>query len=79
MPDTEVIQRSATFRGLAAKHANIEVWHDQGIAEGGYAYFWIVSNVDGTVRNLAYVRCKPGEFQRRTYHESGDDRWVDAE
>lgn len=79
MAEVAPIQASAIFRGLAAQHPNVEVWPDDGFAEGGYSFFWIVSKEKGAVRNLAYVRWKPGVLEKRTYDESGDDLWVNAQ
>jgi hypothetical protein len=59
-------------------HANVEVWPDADFHEGGFDYFWICNNADGIVRNLAYVRVKPGVFEKRSYDQEGDDLWVAA-
>lgn len=70
-----IIFESALFSSFNAKHPGVEVWPDR--VEGGWDYYWIVSRFDeGNVRNLAYVRCRDGDLQRRTYDENGDDQWV---
>jgi hypothetical protein len=79
MPDAPAVQATALFRYLAAAHPGVETWPDEEFAEGGWAYFWIVSRVDGTVRTLAYVRLKAGKLQKRAYDEKGEDWWVDAD
>jgi hypothetical protein len=76
----EVIQTSALFQTFKAQHPRVEVWADDGFTEGGWSYFWIVSRFDeGSVRNLAYVRLRDQQFERRTYDAAGDDVWVPAE
>jgi hypothetical protein len=78
MADTRVVETTQLFRTLTAAHPNVEVWADESFNEGGWEYFWIVSNTDGAVRNLAYVRSQAGRFQNRGYDANGDDMWVDA-
>ena len=76
----ETVQASDLFRSLAASHPAVEVWPDEGFTEGGWSYFWIVSRFEkGSVRNLAYVRLRDGELQRRIYDAAGDNLWVPAE
>ena len=76
----EEVRRAALFRSLAAQHPAVDVWADAGYTEGGWSYFWIVSEfAPGSVRNLAYVRLQGGRLERRTYDEAGDDLWVPAE
>ena len=73
------VEGSKLTRGFAQSHPSVEVWPDAEFHEGGFDYFWICSNVAGTVRNLAYVRVKPGSFEKRTYDQNGDDLWVSAD
>lgn len=76
----EEVRQSALFRSLAAQHPSVAVWADARYAEGGWSYFWIVSEfAPGSVRNLAYVRRQGSRLERRTYDEAGDDLWVPAE
>ncbi len=71
-----VIETSSLFCDLSARHSNVECWADEEFTEGGWLYFWIVSRLgDGSVRNLAYVRAKGNELQKRIYDEAGDDVW----
>ena len=84
MPDASAsITSSNIFRQLASAHQNLEAWHDADFNEGGFDYFWICTvtpHEDGpSVRNLAYVRTKPGLIQKRTYDENGDDLWIDVD
>ena len=75
----EAVRAPALFRSLAAEHTRVEVWADNGFAEGGWAYFWIVSRFgDNSVRNLAYVRARGGQLQRRGYDAAGDDERLPA-
>jgi hypothetical protein len=76
---TELIEATALFRSLAVHHPAVEVWPDDTFAEGGWAYFWIVSRTEGTVRCLTYVRRKGIQFQQRAYDTQGEELWVDAE
>jgi hypothetical protein len=73
------VESSNLTLGFANSHAGVEVWPDADFNEGGFDYFWICSNVDGVVRNLAYVRVKPGSLESRTYDQNGDDLWVAAD
>jgi hypothetical protein len=76
----DAVRESALFRSLAAQHPSVELWADEGFAEGGWLYFWIVSRFgEGSIRNLAYVRVRDGQLQRRSYDAAGDDLWVSAE
>lgn len=75
----QVVQASTLTQLLRDLHQGVEIWPDAEFHEGGYDYFWICSNLAGTVRNLAYVRVKPGSFEKRTYDKNGDDLWVDTE
>jgi hypothetical protein len=76
----EKVKASALFRSLAAQNPAVEVWADEGFSEGGWAYFWIVSRfAEGNFRNLAYVRLRGQQFERRTYDTAGDELWVEAE
>ena len=76
----EAVQASVLFQSLAADHPGVEVWTDEGFTEGGWWYFWIVSRLgEGNVHNLAYVRLRGGQFERRTYDAAGDDLWVATE
>ena len=76
----QIVEASSLFRSLAAQNPDIEVWADEGFTEGGFVYFWIVSWMsEGVIRNLAYVRTKEGQLQRRTYDADGEDLWVAAE
>ncbi len=73
------VESSSLFRRLAGAHPGVEVWPDDESTEDGWSYAWIVSRFDGDVRILAYVRLRPGQLQRRTYDDAGDDLWVAAE
>jgi hypothetical protein len=73
------VESSNLARGFVQLHPNIEVWQDANFHEGGFDYFWICSNVAGTVRNWAYVRVKPGLLEKRTYDQNGDNLWVAAD
>jgi hypothetical protein len=73
------VEASNLTRSFAQLHPGVEVWPDAEFHEGGFDYFWVCSNVSGTVRNLAYVRVKPGAFEKRTYDQDGDDLWVPAD
>lgn len=75
----DAVRATRTYQSFATHHPDVEVWPDTGFSEGGYSYCWIVSNRQGTVRNLAYVRLAPGVFQVRGYDANGDDVWADAE
>jgi hypothetical protein len=73
------VESSNLTRGFAKSHPGVEVWPDADFHEGGFDYFWICSKVGGVVRNLAYVRVKPGSFEKRTYDQNGDNLWVAAD
>ena len=73
------IKDSSLFRSLLMGRTEIEIWPDEEVKLGGWAYFWIVSREPGIVKNLVYVRCKGGRIQKRTYDENGEDLWVDAD
>lgn len=73
------VEASNLTRTYAQSHLAVEVWPDAEFHESGFDYFWICSNVSGTIRNLAYVRVKPGSFEKRTYNQAGDDLWVAAD
>lgn len=76
----EAVRQSALFRSLAGQHPAVEVWADEGYTEGGWSYYWIVSEFGpGSIRNLAYVRHRSGRLERRTYDEAGDDLWLPTE
>lgn len=72
----QAVEASALAHELRASHRSVEVWPDAEFHEGGYDYFWICSNLAGTVRNLAYVRVKLGSFEKRTYDRNGDEQWI---
>ena len=75
----DMVQQSAVFRSLAVEHPGVNVWADDENKEGGWSYFWIVSEfAPGSVRNLVYVRIHCGQFQQRVYDEAGDDLWLPA-
>lgn len=68
-----MVQGTKLFASLAEKHPAVEVWADEEFTDGGWSYFWIVSRFgEGSVRNLAYVRLRGNETQKRTYDASGD-------
>jgi hypothetical protein len=74
------VEASALFKSLAAQHTAVEVWADDAFTQGGWSYFWIVSRFgEGNVRNLAYVRWREAELERREYDAAGDDLWVAVE
>jgi hypothetical protein len=70
------IRSSELFQRFSSEGGALEIWPDPDFSEGGFAYFWIVSKSPEAVRNLAYVRCVPGEMQHRTYDKDGDDLWI---
>jgi hypothetical protein len=80
MKMVDKVEATALFRTLAAAHPKVEVWLDEGYSEEGWAYSWIICRPDEfTVKNLAYVRWKTGQFQQRKYDQNGDDLWIDAD
>ncbi|MBC7818566.1 MAG: hypothetical protein IAG10_16890 [Planctomycetaceae bacterium] len=79
MEATDLVEASELFLELSGTNPGVEVWLDEGFTDGGWTYFWIVSRFgEAAIHNLAYVRLRNGQFQRRTYDESGDDLWVDS-
>lgn len=73
------VESSNLLRAFAESHPGVEVWPDADFHDGGFDYFWICSRAGKVVRNLAYVRLKPGHFEKRTYDQHGDDLWVPAD
>ncbi|WP_421546702.1 hypothetical protein [Pseudomonas sp. QD4] len=78
MSDIFIIQSTEVFSRLSASHPSVEVWQDSEFSDDGYAYYWLVANSDGETRMLAYVRCKDGGCEQRTYDLEGDDLWIPA-
>ncbi|QDU20575.1 hypothetical protein [Urbifossiella limnaea] len=75
MSAEEAVRATVAFNQLVEVHPAVEVWSDDGQAEGGYSYFWVVTRDGTAVRQLAYFRCRTGGVERRSYDESGDDHW----
>ena len=73
----ETVRNSILFQSLAAKHRNVEVWPLES-AQGDWQYYGIVSNDDGAVRVLAYLRMMGNQFESRTYEDPGDDMCLPA-
>lgn len=73
-----LVEASNLFQSLASVHPGVEVWADAEFHDGGFDHFWICSNADALVRNLAYVRVKAGAIETRTYDQNGDELWVTA-
>ena len=79
MSDILIIQSAPIFSALSARYSDIEIWPDADFSEGGYAYYWLVSQSDGSTRLLSYLRCRDGVCEQRTYDEAGDDLWISAD
>ena len=58
------------------EHPRLEVWPDPNFDEGGWDYFWIMSDIGTAWKTLVYVRAKGVLIEKRTYDENGDDLWV---
>ena len=72
-----LIAQSNLYKTHLKTSVNVEIW-DDNYTEEGWRYYSIVSNSNGLVRKLEYVRIKNGIMQQRKYDEKGDDLWLEA-
>jgi proteasome lid subunit RPN8/RPN11 len=75
----ETVLLSVLCQSLVASHPDVEVWPLEPDADdAGWQYFSVVSNTNGAVRILAYLRLLDDRFERRAYDDNGDDLWLPA-
>ena len=73
----KLIKQSELYKTYQTSKTGVEIW-DDNYTEEGWKYFSIVSNNNGVVRKLEYVRIKEGQLQLRKYDEKGDDLWLET-
>ena len=78
MSHIETVKSRALFQRHSAGGNEVEIW-DDNYNDDGWNYFSIVAFSDGTAHKLDYVRVKDGSMQRRTYDETLDDLWIEAD
>jgi hypothetical protein len=72
------VRGSQLFADLASRHPEVDLLPDSGYFKGGWSYYWITSRQGGSIRNLAYVRVRPGALQGREYDSEGESVWVEV-
>ena len=73
----KIVEQTSLYKNHQANKSGVEVW-DDNYTEDGWKYYSIVSNNNGVVRKLEYIRIKDGKLLYRKYDKKGDDLWLEV-